>query len=93
MPDVDPISNPVGFWVFFGVSLLLVIVLAAAPLFWVVSMIRQSRDRPDPKKAAVERQFDQVEAEGQRLDAELEKMREELKELRERRPPTDEPPQ
>ena len=60
VPDVDPISNPVGFWVFFGVSLLLVIVLAAAPLFWVVSMIRQSRDRPDPKKAAVERQFDQV---------------------------------
>ena len=80
MPDLDPLGNPVGFWAVFGVLAIIVILLAAGPLFFVLSLLRSSRGRVDPEQAALSKKFDHVEVEQHRLE-------EELKKMRARRPP------
>ncbi len=51
--NMDPLGNPIGFWAIFGVLIVIVILLAAGPLFYLVSLVRAARrDRPDPEQAA-----------------------------------------
>ena len=93
MPDMDPVGNPVGFWAFFFVLAIIVILLAAGPLAWVLSLWRQAQDRVDPHQAEQAKAFDKIEAEQRRLDEDLEKMRAELKEVREREGDSRKPPE
>jgi hypothetical protein len=80
MPEMDPLGNPIGFWAIFGVLTVIVILLAAGPLFYLVSLVRAARGRPDPEQAALSNKFDEVERRQQRLE-------EELKRMRDRKPP------
>ena len=75
MPEMDPLGNPVGFWAIFGVLIVIVILLAAGPLFYLVSLVRAARNRPDPEQAALSNKFDAVAEKQRRLDEELERMR------------------
>jgi hypothetical protein len=84
VPELDPLGNPVGFWVIFGVVILIVILLAVGPLVYLVSLVRAARNRPDPEQAALANKFDAVEQKQARLDEELKRMRD-----RKRPPPPD----
>ena len=83
MPEMDPLGNPIGFWAIFGVLTIIVILLAAGPLFFVISLVRARRDRPDREQAA-RQQVRRGRREAARLDEELKQMRE-----RKRPPPPD----
>jgi hypothetical protein len=84
MPELDPLGNPVGFWAIFGVLIVIVILLAVGPFFYMLSLVRANRGRRDPAEVAVEKKFDEIERRQQRLEQELKRMRD-----RGRPPPPD----
>ena len=75
VPELDPLGNPVGFWAIFGVLIVIVILLAAGPFFYMLSLVRARRNRPDPEQAALANKFAKVEERQRRLDEELQRMR------------------
>lgn len=84
-------GNPIGFWAFFFVLAIIVILLAAGPLAWVISLFRQAQNRVDPEQVQRDKDLDKIEAEQRRLDEQLEEMRSQLKTIRgrdSRTPPT-----
>jgi len=76
MPDLDPLGNPVGFWAIFGVLIVIVILLAMGPFFYLLSLVRAARNRPDREQIALANKFDAVEQKQRRLEDELKRMRE-----------------
>ena len=80
MPELDPLGNPIGFWAIFGVLIVIVILLALGPFFYMLSLVRAARNRPDREQVALANKFDAVAEKQRRLD-------EDLKRMRDRKPP------
>ena len=84
VPDIDPIANPVGFWVLFAIFSGVVIGLLALSFYYLRSVIRAARERQDPDEVAALKKFDEVEERQRQLDEQLKAMRD-----RKQQPPPD----